>query len=149
MSIVHRQGDYPCWECRTCAYAEFVKNDELLLLNLQTYAFCSRSVHTTRNAAGFQSVRSSRTVCRYHQQQSSRPIPHPPPPNPKPPTQQSTHPITPDMPTSPRASSPSMCTVAYHRHSYTHIKAIIRPSFSDIINPLKPELNPICYCWHY
>lgn len=49
----------------TNAHAQyFLVNNVLLLPNLKTFAQLTRSIHATRNASYFQSVRSSRTVCR-------------------------------------------------------------------------------------
>jgi hypothetical protein len=48
----------------TNAHAQFfLVNNVLLLPNLKAFARFTRSLHATRNASYFQSVRSSRTVC--------------------------------------------------------------------------------------
>jgi len=46
-------------------------NDELLLPIREALAYCTRSVHSTRNAPSFQPVCSTRTVCRAYQLQPS------------------------------------------------------------------------------
>ena len=45
----------------------FSVNNQLLLPNLKTFAQFTHSLHATPNASCFQSVSSSRTVCRCHQ----------------------------------------------------------------------------------
>jgi len=50
---------------------DFVMNDELLLPIREALAYCTRSVHSTRNAPSFQPVCSTRTVCRAYQLQPS------------------------------------------------------------------------------
>ena len=52
----------------TNAHAEcFSVHNQFLLTNLKAFTQFNRSLHATRNSSSFQSVSSSRTVCRYHQ----------------------------------------------------------------------------------
>lgn len=57
----------------TCACANFVTNEELILPILKAFARCSRWLDATRNARCLRSAWSSRTVRRSYQQQTSRP----------------------------------------------------------------------------
>jgi hypothetical protein len=62
----------------------FAVNDEVLLPTLLAFPQRTRSLPATRNAWCFRSVCSTRTSCRFHQQQSSPPCSQHPPHSPRP-----------------------------------------------------------------